>query len=112
MNRRTFLSRTAAAGLTLAAAPHLRAADDAAKKLRVAVVGLGRGLAHVQALLQLPNVEIAYLAEVDPKRLQRGLKTAGDKQPVPPKGVTDFRNFLDDKELDAVFIALPNFWHT
>ena len=24
----------------------------------------------------------------------------------------DFRSFLDDKTLDAVFVATPNFWHT
>jgi hypothetical protein len=47
----------------------LRAADAANRKLRVAVIALGRGMGHVNALLTLPYVEIAYLAEVDPKRL-------------------------------------------
>ncbi len=108
MNRRTFLAATAA---TLAF-PNLRAADSPARRLRVAVIGLGRGMGHVQALLQLPGVEIAYLAEVDPARLQSGLQAVAKKQGAPCKGVTDFRTFLDDKELDAVFIAMPNFWHT
>ena len=62
---------------------NLRAADAAAKKVGVAVVALGRGLAHVQALLKIPSVEIAYLAEVDPKRLESGLKLIhGAQQPA------------------------------
>src|SRR3954471_19376354 len=110
MNRRLFLKTAAAAAL---ATPHrARAADDASKKLRVAVVALGRGMGHVSALLTLKNVEIAYLAEVDPKRLANGMKVVRDKQSAPCKGVKDFRTFLDDKDLDAVFIATPNFWHT
>ena len=110
MNRRSFIHVTGAAAAT--AATTLRAADQASKKIKVAVVALGRGMGHVQALLKLPNVEIKYLAETDPKRLEAGLKVVNDKQPVSCHGVTDFRTFLDDKELDAVFIATPNFWHT
>ena len=111
MNRRSFLHQTS----VLAAASSLsklRAADPAGKKLKVAVVALGRGMGHVSALLKLPNVEIAYLAEVDPKRLENGLKVVNATQSVSCQGVTDFRSFLDDKTLDAVFIATPNFWHT
>lgn len=111
MNRRTFFHQTSALA-AVSALPTLRAADAAGKKIKVAVVALGRGMAHVQALLKLPNVEIAYLAEVDPKRLESGLKVVNDKQSVSCQGVKDFRTFLDDKTLDAVFIATPNFWHT
>jgi hypothetical protein len=49
---------------------------------------------------------------VDPKRLENGLKVVNDTQKVSCVGVKDFRTFLDDKTLDAVFIATPNFWHT
>lgn len=114
MNRRSFLHQTSVLGAAAAVSSitKLRAADEAGKKLKVAVVALGRGMGHVQALLKIPNVEIAYLAEVDPKRLENGLKVVNDKQSVSCQGVKDFRTFLDDKTLDAVFIATPNFWHT
>jgi predicted dehydrogenase len=88
------------------------AANASNRKLRVAVVALGRGMAHVSALLSLPDVEIAYLAEVDPQRLSTGLKAVADRQNSPCKGVVDFRTCLEDKTVDAVFIATPNFWHT
>jgi predicted dehydrogenase len=113
ITRRSALQRTAA--LSLGAAftlPHLRAADAANRKLRVAVVALGRGFDHVNALLKMEDVQIAYLAELDPKRLERGMKAVRDKQGSGCKPVTDFRTFLDDQTLDAVFIATPNYWHT
>src|SRR5687767_9476882 len=114
MTRRAALRRTAvlSAGVALTAMTSLRAADVARKRLRVAVIALGRGMGHVQALLTLPDVEIAYLAEVDPKRLAYGLKVVGEKQEATCEGVKDFRKVLEDKTLDAVFIATPNFWHT
>jgi predicted dehydrogenase len=117
ITRRSALQRTAALslGAAFSSLPTVRAADPTGtpgRKLRVAVVALGRGFAHVTALLSLPDVEIAYLAEVDPKRLERGMKAVTEKQGSSCKGVVDFRTFLDDKTLDAVFIATPNFWHT
>ena len=67
------------------------------RKLQVMVMGLGRGMGHVQALLTLPDVEIAYLAEVDPKRLAAGLKAVSDKQATACEGVKDFRRVLEDR---------------
>jgi predicted dehydrogenase len=114
ITRRSAIKRTAAlsVGAALSSIPNLRAADEAGRKLKVGVVALGRGMGHVQALLSLPDVEIAYVAEVDPKRLERGAKTVSEKQKAPCQGVKDFRNILEDKTVDAVFIATPNFWHT
>ena len=111
LTRRSALQKTALLGLATAFGS-LRAANAAGRKLRVAVVGLGRGMAHVSALLGLPDVEIAWLAEVDPKRLATGMKAVADKQGEGCRGVSDFRKALEDKTLDAVFIATPNFWHT
>ena len=67
MNRRSLITRSAVlgAGAALSSVTKVRAADAAGKKLKVAVVALGRGMGHVSALLKIPNVEIAYLAEED-----------------------------------------------
>lgn len=88
------------------------ASSTSGETLQVAVVGLKRGLDHVKALLKLPGVTIKYVAETDEVRLANGLKTIAETQKEPCKGVPDFRTFLDDKDLHAVFIATPNFWHT
>ena len=110
ITRRSALLRTAA--LSFGAAFTSLTSLAAERKLRVAVIGLGRGMQHVQALLSLPDVEIAWLAEVDPKRLETGLSAVAKKQTGACSGVKDFRKALEDKTLDAVFIATPNFWHT
>jgi predicted dehydrogenase len=114
ITRRSALQRTAilTAGAALSTLPNLRAADAAGRKLKVGVVGLSRGLAHVKALLELPDVEIAFVADVDAKRLETGMKTVAAKQDTTCEGVKDFRKILEDPTVDAVFIATPNFWHT
>jgi predicted dehydrogenase len=115
LDRRAFLQGVIGAGAaaTLAArVPRIAAAAEPGRPIRVAVVGLGRGLAHVQAFLQIPGVEIASLAEVDPQRLAIGIKSVTAKGAAAPRGVKDFRTVLEDPTLDAVSIATPNFWHT
>src|SRR6185503_8118428 len=113
-NRRDFVKRSTVFSFGLAAAPlvsRVRAADSPGEKLRVGVMGLGRGMGHVKALQGLANVEVAYLADIDDARLAIGQKAFADKEKS-PKGVKDFRRILDDKNVDAIFIAAPNFWHT
>ena len=75
-------------------------------------MGLGRGMAHVEALLGISNAEIAYVCDVDQQRVDKAAKIVGDKQNRAPKGVQDFRRMLDDHDVDAIFIATPNHWHS
>ena len=115
IDRREFLQRAAAAGCASLSGGLVPAAARAAvegRRVRVAVVGLGRGLGILQSLLQFPSVEVTWLADVDPRRLAMGMKLALDGAATGPRGVQDFRQALDDDALDAVFVATPNFWHT
>jgi predicted dehydrogenase len=113
-DRRDFLRLTAAAGCAglLGGIVPRTAAADAGRRLRVGVVGLGRGLEILRSLLQFPRVEVAWLADVDPQRLANGMKLALDGTATTPRGVKDFRTVLDDRSVDAVFVATPTFWHT
>lgn len=112
-NRRHFLKQTAVMGASVAAAGPLilRAAESPGERLHVGVMGLGRGADHIAALLQISNVEIAYLCDVDDQRRDRAAKAVAAKQERVPKGVKDFRKVLDDPTVDALFIAAPNHWH-
>ena len=110
MNRRSFLKRSSLASLsaTTLGALHVapsKAAAQASQRVRVGVMGLGRGMAHVRAALALPHVELAYVCDVDQQRTSQAIEAAAKSQPQKPKGVADFRRMLDDKELDAVMIA-------
>ena len=73
LDRREFLGRGAAVAAGLAAGPAFLRAAEPGKKLVVGVMGLGRGLDHVKACLGLPEVEIAYVCDVDDRRVQRAL---------------------------------------
>jgi predicted dehydrogenase len=105
IDRRTFLQGAALAGTGLAAA------GQPGGRLAVAVIGLGRGLDHLAALVRLPDAEVRYLCDVDKNRLAHGLKAAEGKAARTPRGVGDFRTILDDPAVDAVFIATCNHWH-
>src|SRR5206468_1381946 len=58
-----------------------------------------------------PDVEIAYICDVDDRAIAKGVKAALKRQKTEPKGVKDFRKLLEDKSLDAVTIATPDHWH-
>ena len=111
-NRRKFLRSTSTLGVTLAVGipPALGRANPASGRVRVAVVGLGRGMDHVKAYLQIPNVELVAVCDVDERRRAAARETAV-KAGQSPRSVPDFRSLLDDPSVDAVSIALPNFWH-
>jgi len=113
LNRRRFVQQTTKIGTVLAmgAPAILRSADSPGDKLLVAVMGLGRGLDHCNALAQIANVEIAYLCDVDENRIGRAAKAVAAKQQRTPKAVKDIRQVLDDKSIDAITIAAPNHWH-
>ena len=56
-----------------------------------------------------PNVEVAYVSDVDDSRRQ----AAAEKFGVDSRhSVQDLRRILDDKSVDAVVIATPDHWHS
>ncbi len=81
-------------------------------KVLVGVVGFhNRGMSHLEAYLALPNVEVAYVCDVDSRQLDRALAAAAKTQKRKPKAVKDLHRILDDPEVDAVSLALPDHWH-
>ena len=115
LTRRSFIGRSATLGAGLAAAPllsRLVAAKAPSNRIRVGVMGLSRGKSHVAGYLALPGVEVAYVCDVDSRRLAAGLAMVQAKQKAPCQAVTDFRHILEDPSIDAISIAAPSFWHT
>lgn len=111
--RRQFIRQSGSVAALAAAGPLiLRGAQSPGRKVRVAVMGLnGRGMAHIQSFLAQPDVEIAYVCDVDSRALAKGAKAVEKRQSTPPKTIEDFRHALDDQSLDAISIATPNHWH-
>ena len=109
IDRRNFLKQSAVLGAGLAAwrvGMPVRAADSANSKIVLAVIGTNaRGLAHINGLMAQPNIEIAYICDVDDRSIAKGLKAVAAKGGKEPKGAKDLRRMLEDKTLDAVTIA-------
>src|SRR5689334_24722372 len=113
MDRRTFLSGTVAA----AAATRLHAssqsgpsvAGPASDRVRVGCIGMG---ARAQELVDAmaasgANAGVVSLCDAYRGRAERGKARAGGTAAI----VDDYRRILDDRSVDAVFIATPDHWH-
>src|SRR5579859_2487993 len=90
---------------TAASASRVLGAND---RIRVGVIGTGgRGRLLMGLLKQCPEAEIVAVCDVyEPRRGQA-------KQDAPmAREFGDWRQVLDQKDIDAVVIATPNHWHT
>ena len=110
MNRRSFLSTSAAGWLTL---PGPRA-DGQARAKRVAVIGPGwYGKCDLFRLMQVEPVEVVALADPDSQMLAGAadLIAARQKSGGKPAVYRDYREMLNKHELDLAIIATPDHWH-
>jgi len=107
MNRRYFLSATAAASAGAAFA-----AKSPNDTIRVACVGVrGQGNSHIRAYSAMQNVEIAAVCDIDENVLNQRLGEIEKAKGKRPASYTDYRKLLEDKSIDAVSIATPNHTH-
>jgi len=66
---------------------------------------------HIASYLAQPNAEIAYVCDVDSRALEKGIAAVAAKQQTRPQGAKDLRKVLDDKNVDAISVAMPDHWH-
>ncbi len=125
MNRRVFLSKTAAATVGLAVRPgRARRQRSPNDTINVAIIGLrgenkghptwtarGRGLDHYEHLSRIKNVRITHVVDVDERHFNTSVPFAKEKWGGDPATETDFRRVLDNRDVDAVTIAAPDHWH-
>ena len=80
-------------------------------RLRVGAIGInGMGWSDTKSLLKIPGVELVALCDVDQNAIQRRLKELGNKAKN-VKVFADYRELLDQKEVDIVVIGTPDHWH-
>jgi predicted dehydrogenase len=113
LHRRDFLAAAGVAGVALGASPKASAQENQANnRLVVGVMGTGgRGAGLARTFQQQPNVEVAYVCDVDQGRADGA---AGGVQKISgrsPRVVTDFRRILDDRAVDILVVATCNHWH-
>jgi predicted dehydrogenase len=69
------------------------------------------GTNHLRLLAKRRDVEVACVCDVDRDRLDQAKTIVEKMSGKAPKGVTDLRRILDDREVEAVWIATPDHWH-
>jgi predicted dehydrogenase len=99
-SRRSFLLAGAAVSLQ----------GQGQKKLKVGVIGTGhRAWAHINIIKKtIPDIEVAALADITPANLDRAATLAGSQA----ARYSDYKKMLaEQKGLDAVLVAVPDFLH-
>ena len=110
--RRDFVKLTSAGVIAAATLPaaELIAAKSANERLVIGLIGCGgRGTHDAGLFKNTPNVDVAYVADVDEGRRQSAAKGLGIDS---KRAVSDLRKILDDKSVDAVIVATPDHWHS
>ena len=111
ITRRAFVKQTALATATFPALARGRVLG-AADRVRVGVMGVGgRGTFLAESFARRPDVEVAWLADADSRRLAPAGKAVESAQKKIPRLAQDFRRILEDKDVDAVVNATPDHWH-
>ncbi len=112
--RRQFLKTSAAlsaAGMLPAASfARLSGAND---RIRFGVIGTGgMGSHHVNALVNrasADNVEVIHVCDLYRRRLNANIGRIGGSESA---GTMEYREVLDNPDVDVVLIATPDHWHT
>lgn len=116
LSRRGFIGKTVTASATGIAAPlfvssttlGLENKAGANERIHLGIIGCGgMGRANLGACAGQPDVVVT--AACDPWKQRRDAVAAQFKQSC--KTYNDFREMLDQKDLDAVIVATPPHWH-
>src|SRR3954453_14203461 len=76
-------------------------------RVNVGLIGLGYwGPNLLRGLFELPDVEVSYICDLDPERLERF-----SRRYPSARATRDFENLLADPHVDAIVIATPVFTH-
>lgn len=117
--RRNFIKQTMVATAGLALAPSLTFAgnqNQKSQKLKLAFIGVGpRGMEHVRNTVRRKDVEITAICDIDPNAIKTALKEINKfgfpKPMIYDKNEEDYKNLLDNKDVEAVVISTPWLWH-
>lgn len=114
INRRTFIKKTAVAGLgsgLIISSPTILAAS-LNERLNFAVVGVrSRGRAHVQAIKELENAKVTWFCDVDENIIDEHKAFAKKELGYVPKVERDFRKLVEKEDIDVITIATPEHLH-
>lgn len=103
MDRRHFI-------LGSAAAAQAAFAQETATRVNTAMIGTGnRGSFVLRGVLEQPNAKVIAICDIKPDRLDKAASSAAKDN---PSTTTDWHKIIDNKDVEAVFIATPPHLHS
>jgi len=112
-NRRSFIKQSMLTTAGIMAMPSVFSFQGSPnEKIVMGVMGTNsRGFFLATMLAKLPNVEIAYICDVDSQVVDKTTAAIEKITGKKPKGITDIRKLVELKDVDAIAIAAPDHWH-
>ena len=115
ISRRRFLTSAAAVGTGLAISPRAlgQAGEKNSEEINAGLLGAGdQGLILLTTALKIPGIRFKAVCDIwtdyNQARASRTLSVYGHEH----NAYVDYRDMLDkEKDLDAVIVATPDFWH-
>jgi len=113
IDRRTFLHSTAVVGAGLLLSPSAFGEGGKTGDINVALIGAGaQGQVLTAACLKIPGIRFKAVCDIwtryNLRRVSRTLKAYKHEHNT----YVDYKEMLDkEKDLDAVIVATPDFWH-
>ncbi|HYG20171.1 MAG TPA: Gfo/Idh/MocA family oxidoreductase [Ohtaekwangia sp.] len=116
MKRRNFIKNTGTAlagGLFMS--PAILSAGKIISpngKINIGVIGCnGMGWSNTHSILKIKDVDVTAICDVDSSVVQRRLADYSKLRTNKPRTYTDYRELLNNKDIDAVIIGTPDHWH-
>ncbi|NWG12294.1 MAG: Gfo/Idh/MocA family oxidoreductase [Acidobacteria bacterium] len=109
MNRRDFIAGVGAAGATVLTARAWSRVLGANDRIAMGLIGAGgRGRGVMRSFQRYPGVEFIAISDVYEPNIGETQRTNSCES---CKGTIDYREVLDNKDINAVLIATPDHWH-
>lgn len=114
--RRNFIKTASLATIATGVSPNFMIGKSilgANDRIHCAIAGIrSRGKAHAAAIKLQKNAKITYSCDVDDALIEEHNLWSKKNIGYVPKVEKDFRKLVERKDIDAIFIASPEHWHT
>lgn len=111
MDRRNFIQKTTL-GTAAAFTTYPFIAKAQQQKIKIGLIGAGwYGMVITKAALQTGDAEVIAICDVDSEHLNSSIAEVEKLQGNRPAGFADYRDLLEVKGMNAIFIGTPPHWH-